>query len=61
MPSYKRNLQAYKISVIKVNAQAKGYLKDITIPIFEVSGFGDTYVKMSGTFKRFARCKTRLL
>ncbi len=48
MPSYKRNLQAYKISVIKLNAAAKGYLKDISIPIFEVSGFGDTYVKLSG-------------
>lgn len=48
MPSYKRNLQAYKISVIKINASAKGYIKDISIPIFEVSGFGDTYVKLSG-------------
>ncbi len=51
MPSYKRNLQAYKVSVIKVNAQAKGYLKDLSIPIFEVSGFGDTYVKMSAHLK----------
>ena len=48
MPSYKRNLQAYKVSVIKLNASAKGYLKDISIPVFEVSGFGDTYVKLSG-------------
>ena len=51
MPSYKRQLQAYKISVIKINAQAKGYLKDLSIPIFEVSGFGDTYVKMSAHLK----------
>ena len=51
MPSYKRNLQAYKVSAIKVNAQAKGYLKDLSIPIFEVSGFGDTYVKMSAHLK----------
>ena len=51
LPSYKRQLQAYKISVIKINAQAKGYVKDITIPIFEVSGFGDTYVKLSGHLK----------
>ena len=48
MPSYKRNLQAYKISVIKLNAAAKGYIKDISIPVFEVSGFGDTYIKLSG-------------
>ncbi len=51
LPSYKRQLQAYKISVIRINAQAKGYVKDITIPIFEVSGFGDTYVKLSGHLK----------
>ncbi len=51
MPAYKRNLQAYKVSVIKVNAAAKGYLKDLSIPIFEVSGFGDTYVKMSARLK----------
>jgi len=51
MPSYKRNLQAYKISVIKLNASAKGYVKDITIPVFELSGFGDTYIKLSGNLK----------
>lgn len=51
MPSYKRNLQAYKVSVIKVNAQAKGYLKDLSIPIFEVSGFGETYAKLSAHLK----------
>ncbi|HYK47313.1 MAG TPA: hypothetical protein VEV83_19185, partial [Parafilimonas sp.] len=48
MPSYKRNLQSQKLSVIKVNAAAKGYLKDLSIPIFEMSGFGHTYVKLSG-------------
>ncbi|MBV9963470.1 MAG: translocation/assembly module TamB domain-containing protein [Parafilimonas sp.] len=48
MPSYKRNMQAYKVSVIKINASAKGYLKDISIPVFELSGYGDTYVKLSG-------------
>jgi len=48
MPAYKRNLQAYKISVIKLNASAKGYLRDLSIPVFEISGFGDTYVKLSG-------------
>jgi len=51
MPSYKRNMQAYKISVIKLNAAAKGYLRDLTIPVFELSGYGNTYVKLSGTIK----------
>ncbi|MEP6467508.1 MAG: hypothetical protein ABJB05_14460, partial [Parafilimonas sp.] len=51
MPSYKRNLQAYKVSSIKLNAKAKGYIKDLSIPLFEVSGFGDTYVKLSAQLK----------
>ena len=51
LPTYKKNLQAYKVSTIKINAQAKGYLKDLSIPIFEVSGFGDTYVKLSAHLK----------
>lgn len=51
MPSYKRKLQAYKISVIKINASAKGYVKDLTIPVFELSGFGETSIKLSGNLK----------
>ncbi len=51
LPTYKKNLQAYKVSTIKVNAVVKGYLKDISIPVFEVSGFGDTYVNMSAHLK----------
>ncbi|MEP6684405.1 MAG: AsmA family protein, partial [Parafilimonas sp.] len=51
MPSYKRNLQAYKVTSIKLNAKAKGYIKDLSIPVFEVSGFGDTYVKLSAQLK----------
>jgi hypothetical protein len=51
MPSYKRNLQVYKIAAIKINAAAKGYLRDLDIPIFQLSGFGNTYVNISGTLK----------
>lgn len=51
LPSYKRNFQAYKISAIKLNATAKGYVKNLSVPIFELSGFGNTYVNVSGTFK----------
>jgi hypothetical protein len=32
MPSYKRNMQAYKVSTIKLNASAKGFVKDLSIP-----------------------------
>ncbi|MBS1747720.1 MAG: translocation/assembly module TamB domain-containing protein [Bacteroidetes bacterium] len=51
LPSYKRNFQDYKISTIKLNASAKGLLKNLSVPIFELSGFGNTYVNVSGTFK----------
>ena len=51
MPSYKRNMQAYKVSVIRLNASVKGFVKDLSIPVFELSGFGDTYVKLSGNLK----------
>ena len=51
MPSYKRNMQAYKVSTIKLNASAKGFVKDLSIPIFEISGFGETHVKLSGRLK----------
>lgn len=51
MPSYKRSMSAYKVSAIKLNASAKGFVKDLSIPLFELSGYGDTYVKLSGTLK----------
>ncbi len=51
MPGFKRNLKGHEQSIIKINASAKGYLKDLAIPTFEMSGFGNTYVKVSGNIK----------
>ncbi len=48
MPSYKRTMGAYKVSTIKLNAAVKGFVRDLYIPVFELSGFGDTYIKLSG-------------
>lgn len=48
MPSYKRTMGNYKLSSIKLNAAVKGFVRDLSIPTFELSGYGDTYVKLSG-------------
>ena len=51
MPTFKRNLRGNENAVIKLNTRIKGYVKDLTIPQFEVSGYGNLIVKMSGTIK----------
>lgn len=51
MPGFKRNMKGHEQSIIKINASAKGYLRDLSIPNFEMSGFGKTYVKVSGNIK----------
>ncbi len=48
MPSYKRSMGAYKVAAIRLNAAAKGFVRDLSIPVFELSGYGDTYIKLSG-------------
>ncbi|MFT4153766.1 translocation/assembly module TamB domain-containing protein [Parafilimonas sp.] len=48
MPSYKRTMGNYKLSAIKLNAALKGFVRDLSIPTFELSGYGDTYIKLSG-------------
>ena len=51
MPSFKRNMKGHEQAVIHLNASAKGYVKDLAIPNFEMTGFGRTYVKLSGNIK----------
>lgn len=51
MPGFKRNMKGHEQSIIKINAVAKGYVRDLSIPNFEMSGFGKTYVKVSGNIK----------
>lgn len=51
IPSYKRNMQGYEQAIIRLNTRVKGYVSDLAIPAFELSGFGNTYVNLSGTIK----------
>ena len=50
-PQLKSNLKGMETSVVNVNARIKGYLNDLTIPDFQVSGIGNTMVNMSGSIK----------
>ena len=50
-PQLQANLKGNENAVIKVNARVKGYLNDLTIPGFEVSGIGNTLLNISGTIK----------
>ena len=51
MPAFKRNVKGHEQAIIKLNASAKGYVKDLSIPNFEMSGYGQTYAKLSGNIK----------
>ena len=51
MPTFKRNLRGKEDAIIKLNTRIKGYVKDLTVPQFEVSGYGNVVVKMSGRIK----------
>jgi hypothetical protein len=42
-------MKGHEQSIIHLNTSAKGYVSDLAIPNFEMSGFGRTYVKLSGT------------
>ncbi|HEY6975606.1 MAG TPA: translocation/assembly module TamB domain-containing protein, partial [Chitinophagaceae bacterium] len=51
MPAFKRNVKGHETAIIKLNASAKGYVKDLSISNFEMSGYGETYAKFSGKIK----------
>jgi len=51
MPGFKRSMKGYENAIIHLNTSAKGYVRDLSIPNFEMSGFGRTYVKLSGNIK----------
>ena len=48
MPTFRRKLQGNENAVLKLNTTIKGYVKNLSIPQFELSGYGDVVVKMSG-------------
>ena len=50
-PQLQAHLKGNENAVIHINARVKGYVNDLTIPGFEVSGIGNTMVSMSGNIK----------
>ena len=50
-PQLKTNLKGMENAVVRVNARIKGYVNDLTIPDFKLSGIGNTIVNISGTIK----------
>lgn len=50
-PQLKTNLKGIENAVVNVSARIKGYLNDLSIPDFQLSGIGNTRVNMSGTIK----------
>ncbi len=51
MPAFKRNLRGKENATLKLNTIIKGYVKDLSIPVFELSGYGNTIMKLSGRIK----------
>ncbi|MEO6229926.1 MAG: translocation/assembly module TamB domain-containing protein [Ferruginibacter sp.] len=50
-PQLQTNLKGNENAVVHIDARVKGYLNDLTIPGFEVSGIGSTSLSMSGNIK----------
>jgi hypothetical protein len=50
-PMLEKNLQGYQKSIINVNTELKGLLKDLKIPTLELNGLGVTSIKASGSIK----------
>ena len=50
-PQLSENLQGNQKTLLHVNTSIKGFIKDISIPVLQVSGVGNTYVDISGRIK----------
>lgn len=50
VPAFKRNTRQRNFA-LRINAAAKGYLRDISIPVFELSGIGSTDIAVSGNIR----------
>ncbi len=51
MPTFKRNLRGKENAILHLNTTIKGYIKDLDIPQFDVTGYGNVVVRMSGKIK----------
>ncbi len=50
-PQLQPNLKGFEDAVIAVNTNVKGYLKDLSLPVLQVSGIGNTVLDLSGNIK----------
>lgn len=50
-PALSKNLSSYRNEVMRLNTSIKGYLKDISVSVFELSGLGDINVSALGKIK----------
>ncbi len=60
VPKLKDNLKGNEQAIFAVNGSAKGYLNDIVIPNFELSGLGNTAIQISGNIKGLPDAKKAL-
>lgn len=54
MPTLTRQLPAisrYRNNVLKINTNIRGHVKDLNIPVFQLSGVGNTSIALSGNIK----------
>ncbi|TKK68078.1 translocation/assembly module TamB [Ilyomonas limi] len=58
MPTFKRNMRGRENAVLKLNTIVKGYVKDLSIPVFDISGYGNTVVDLSGRIKGLPNAST---
>jgi len=56
-PQLQKNLKGIENSIIHLSTHIKGYLNDLTIPVFEIGGIGKTMIIMSGTIKGLPNIK----
>ena len=47
-PMLEKNIGVYKKSTLSLNAEVKGYLKNLNIPNLELAGLGNTSIKANG-------------
>jgi translocation and assembly module TamB len=47
----------YKNATLKLNTNIRGYVKDLSIPVLQLSGIGSTNISMSGTIKNLPDAK----
>ncbi len=51
LPTFKKNAMAYRNSNLRINTRVKGYVSDLSIPVFELEGLKQTSVSLSGSIK----------